>query len=330
MIKYKNILYLDIVETIYTSAIKKELESFSDNVETYYYHDIYIPSIYERILCGNRSKNNQASSVLNFIEYLKTRSYDFILVKSVYAMPVFFFEELCNHFKNVPIINYNWSSIKMYNVLNYVNLFTKVYSFDREDCLKYNFNYYPLFFIKEFQDIRINNNINSQEFIYDLAFIGSGYNAGRLLFLNKMIEIINNKLYYKYFYIYTPGYKKSMFVRLRYHNLAKYCHWKHLSLNQVLNVFRRSNSMIDHPMIIQSGLTIRTFETLAAGIHLYTTNTEIANEPFYDNKRITIVNSDLDNFSIKNEDSTARIKGTWNDSFSEYRIDNWLKNILKI
>ena len=56
-------------------------------------------------------------------------------------MPVSFFEEIKRKFPDIPIINYNWSSIKKDDFLPYRNLFSTVYSFDPEDCKNFDLKY---------------------------------------------------------------------------------------------------------------------------------------------------------------------------------------------
>jgi hypothetical protein len=102
-----------------------------------------------------------------------------------------------------------------------------------------------------------------------------------------------------------------------------------LSVNEVINVFSVSGASIDHAMTSQTGFTMRTFETLAAGLNLYTTNKEIVNEPFYDPKRIVVIDNDnLNNVEFRSE-RNRELNKSWQDSFRQYRIDNWVKEVLK-
>ena len=119
---------------------------------------------------------------------------------------------------------------------------------------------------------------------------------------------------------------KSLRLLIKRQQLAKYCYWKYLNINGVLNVFAQSEAMIDHPMKIQTGLTMRTFETLASGLHLYTTNKYIRQEPFYSEERVTVINENLDGFTCCRKPNSGN--DSYIDSFQDYRIDNWLRKIL--
>jgi spore maturation protein CgeB len=90
-----------------------------------------------------------------------------------------------------------------------------------------------------------------------------------------------------------------------------------------LNSYKRTVSVLDIELNIQSGLTMRTFEALGAGVKLITTNTKIIDEPFYDKNVAMVIdriNPDIDiNFFNNNL--------TVDKNFRKYSFDNWLNNI---
>jgi hypothetical protein len=130
-----------------------------------------------------------------------------------------------------------------------------------------------------------------------------------------------------YFYLYAKGRRKGFVTRIKYPRLSNCLFSQELSLNEVINKFSASEAMIDHPITIQTGLTMRTFETLSSGLNLYTTNVEIMKEPFFNSDNIKIIDKDLNNFTFENSNSITINKG-WQASFSHYRIDNWVKYII--
>jgi hypothetical protein len=323
--KFNRVLYLDITETIYTTAIKHELNSISLHVDTFYYQDVFHAPVFSNYTNREQNKRNRENAERMFLSLIKGIKYDIILIKSAYYMTVNFFDELTTLFKNVPVINYNWSSLRMYNVTKYLQFFTKVYSFDREDCKTTDMEYVPLFYIREFE--RIRESILPKE--YDFNFIASGYSAGRMNFTKKLNEFTKLNDLTDFIYLYTPGYIKSFRNISKNIGLLKLCYWKMLSLNAVVNIFSRSISVIDHPMTIQNGLTIRTFESLASGLKLITTNKNITNEPFYEEGRIQVISeiSDINLDWLRHETDND---DSWFDSFEEYRIDNWVRRILTL
>ena len=58
---------------------------------------------------------------------------------------------------------------------------------------------------------------------------------------------------------------------------------------------------------------------------LVTTNRALADEPFFDPKRIHIIREDLSDIDL---DLVKNYKPSFPDGFEKYRIDNWLNNIL--
>jgi len=322
--KYNNILYLDCEETPYTRGIRDELWMISNNVDCYFYDGIYEPPIFLQRLNPKECLKQRNERIILFLDYIKNNNYDFILVKAPFYLPTYFFENLRKIFKNVPIINYNWSSIQMFDFLPYRDFFTKIYSFDPHDCQEYNLNYYPLFYLKSFERVGINKRKR-----YDISFIGYGYSSGRLEFIDKWLQKILPLDISFFLYLHTPKKRRAILTILKYPKLSNYFFLDQISMNEVINKYSVSDAMIDHPMTIQTGLTIRTFETLGSGLDLYTTNVEIKNEPFYDSQRITIFDKELNNFFLKNK-RRKNINKEWQDSFSKYRIDNWVKNVITI
>ena len=91
---------------------------------------------------------------------------------------------------------------------------------------------------------------------------------------------VRDKLYYR---------KLQIFHAAEISGLEPYFHFEALSSNEVNDVFVKSKAVIDCPLPKQNGLTMRTFETLALGKKLVTTNKNIAFYDFYTPQNIFIV-----------------------------------------
>lgn len=322
--KFKNILYLDDSDNAYSRGIRFELQKLSENVDCYFYNDIYIPPIFYYRFYPKECLKQRDRNIKIFLEFLRQNKYDIIFVKSPPDLPIFFFERLRTIFDGIPIINYNWRSVQEYNFLPYCKYFSRVFSFDRLDCEKYNLHYYPLFYLRDFENIGI-----KKRKLFNISHIGSAYNIGRLEFINKANRIFKNMNLKSFFYLYAPRKRKGLIARMKYPSLSNYLFSKELSLNEVTNKFSTSEAMIDHPSPIQSGLTMRTFETLGSGLTLYTTNKEIIKEPFFNSDRIIVIDKNLKNFTFENS-HRVKFNQEWQTSFKQYRIDNWVKHILSI
>lgn len=321
--KYKHILYLDNSETIYTRAIRDELSRISDEIDCFFYDEILIKSIYFQKFRTKEAELLQNVRIKEFLNFISRRNYDLILVKEPQLMPISFFEGLRKAFGSVPILNYNWSSIKKYNILPYTEFFTTIVTFDYADSDNYRFKYLPLFYLKEFEGLAQNESPKR----FALSFIGSGFSEGRIPFLNRLIQVQENQRKEFYLYIYTTGRLNNLKLILNNKRIAKYSYSKPLHFNGLQNIISQTDATIDHPMSIQTGLTIRTFEALASGLHLYTTNKNIIKETFYSNEKITIINEDLSDFNLRSN-SGPKFDRDFSASFQEYRIDNWIKRLL--
>ena len=135
--KYKRILYFDNTETIYTGAIRDELSAFAETVDCFFYDEIYQHPIFLNKFRTKEADLMKNARIDDFLKSIIRNTYDLILVKEPQIMPVRFFEVIREANKNVPILNYNWSSVRKYNILSYRELFSTVVSFDYDDCKKY-------------------------------------------------------------------------------------------------------------------------------------------------------------------------------------------------
>lgn len=322
--KYRKILYLDSEETPYTRSIKNEFKLISEDVDCFFYHGIFTEPIFLKLLNSQEYRKQKEKRIKQFLEYIKPNIYDLILVKAPFDFPTSFFERLREIFKSTPVINYNWSSLRKFNFIPYLEYFNKIYSFDRDDCLKYNLEYYPLFYLREFEKIGFD-----KRKLYNIAFVGSGTSAGRIEFINRFLQRSDELTLTYFLYLWTPEKIKSAAIKFKYPKLSNYCYFSQLPMNEVINVTSVSEAMIDHPMTIQTGLTIRTFEALGSGLHLYTTNMKIKEEPFYNSERITIIDNNLSNFEFISMNQRNPDK-EWQELFRKYRIDNWIKHITTI
>ena len=249
--------------------------------------------------------------------YIKKNLYYIILIKAPFMIEHEFFQRVIKYFPETIKINYNWSSVEQFNFLSYRNYFDKIYSFDINDCEKYGLNYYPLFYLPEFERIGLNNHKK-----YDISFIGSFSNEGRYEFFQSFIEYIRQEDIKHKFYLYSPYKKQNLKVLFTKPSLIRYIGSKFLPLSDVIKIMSNSTSMIDYPADIQSGLTMRTFETIAACLLLITTNENIKREPFYNPAKIKIIKSDLSDLDLE---CIVEFNPEWDSSFEAYLLITGLK-----
>ena len=91
----------------------------------------------------------------------------------------------------------------------------------------------------------------------------------------------------------------------------------------------RSRFVLDLPSPKQSGVSLRTYEALASGCGLITTSKEIAQEKFYNDQHIFIV----DHEDLK-EKVPALLKQEYVSTqlldFDEYSLSSWIRKVFSI
>jgi hypothetical protein len=233
-----------------------------------------------------------------------------------------------NHTKAY-FIFYLWDSIKnVKKVKNKFIYFDKILSFDPIDCkTNNNIIYRPLFFINDYK----NKYSNIGE---GLFFLGT-LNGDRRIVVSKINNLITENIKFDFFLLV-----RSRIEMLLYDTKKVFCKTFQLKfydiptdrlIHQPMNVFdinskiSKSNAVLDIQHINQSGLTMRTFEVLASGKKLITTNKNIINHDFYDPTLILVIDRlsphiDLDFLKSKSN----RINEMF---FEKYSCSGWLKEI---
>ena len=125
-----------------------------------------------------------------------------------------------------------------------------------------------------------------------------------------------------YFYLYHSRF--GTYKALLHGKYIPNIKHKYLTHQEIISFYKRSNSVIDYPMNIQSGFTMRTFETLGAGLKLITSNVGIKTTDFYDPKSILHIDRVEDiNIDFINRPQKGLVK-----NIDNYHIDKWIQHIL--
>lgn len=171
----------------------------------------------------------------------------------------------------------------------------RLYSFDRHDCesdSKYNF--LPLFYIRQYEETGREKN---EKFEYDFSYVGTAH-PQKYKYINEISSVLKETYSRQYIYHYMPS-----VIKYAYHKVvdkefagAKYREFKteKLSSAEMAEVFRKSKCILDAPQKGQTGLTIRTLECLGAKKKLITSNADIVNYDFYDERNILVYDGKID------------------------------------
>lgn len=186
-------------------------------------------------------------------------------------------------------IYYQWDSFRENpNAANIRQFFDKVFTFDRNDSREKKLNYLPLFYSAE----NILKPSQKESITYDLVFVG-GDHTDRYTIVKKLrnnLTAQNKRFHARLVTTRLSLLKKKLLYRKKFGAIDNDDFiTSAFSLNDIAALIRQSIAVLDINNPVQSGLTMRTIETLAMGKKLVTTNPFIRHEPFYDPGQILIV-----------------------------------------
>lgn len=256
------------------------------------------------------------------------KSYDLVFIVNCKVLTPAMIQQLKRRQTSARFVLYMWDSLKLYpNSKTLIPLFNKAYSFDLEDCQQVKaLTFLPLFYCKVFEEV--GKDCNPAEIEHDLVSICTAhpnrYKKMRVLFpvleakgLRIFSFMFLNKLQYWYNKAFVPEFKGASRHEFKF---------KPLSEQQNLDMLRKSNSVFDMQHNNQSGLTMRTIETLGAKRKLITSNTMIKQYDFYNENNIFVMDeynsSDIEQFIRHDyEPIDAEI-------YQKYSLHCWLETII--
>ena len=235
---------------------------------------------------------------------------------------------------NIKTIWFLWDTFKVQQKYHkdYIGLFDKVYSFDREDAYKYGLSYYPNFYVKpEGKPIKK----------YDICFVGSANSkvtSYRIPAIAKIKSQCDNLGMKSFFYIKRENiYRSKSLIKRIYNKLfpgnyqriieqyknEDFLHTNSLPPIKYNSILRDSSIIVDLNYSNRQGMTLNAVTAIASGKKLITTNSKIANELFYHPNNILIIDENnpyIDPDFIKSEIVPINM--------DELEVGNWLKHII--
>lgn len=254
--------------------------------------------------------------------------YDFVIVVLGQSFSSKMFTDLKKDMKHSKFILYLWDSVK--NFPQFAELskgFDVTFSFDKDDCSKYGFTFMPLFYSNEVAEITRNPSTFKTK--YDVSFVGT-VKKGKLPFLEQLKKELSERYKNIHFYYYLQSKLVYWFNKLTNREFkgkrSKDFVYQKMSYEDTIRLSEESEIVLDVPMANQKGLSMRTFETLAMGKKLITTNETIADYEFYNPKNIYIFKGKID---FSNEFFNSSFDVTKQSEFDYYKIDNWTERLIK-
>jgi hypothetical protein len=229
------------------------------------------------------------------------------------------------HYPAARFILYLWDSIaNTPGATSRFGVFDLLYSQDPKDCRTHPaLRYRPLFFLRQYQ------NASSARGPASGCFFLGTLNGDRPKVLGRIATALEGVSPLEYWLYVRSG------VELRLRWFVDYA-LRRLdprrlirtprSAEDIARRFATAEAIVDIEHYRQSGLTIRTFEALAAGCKLITTNRRIEQESFYDPGRILIIDRERPVVSEGFLHSEAPPLPA--NFFSKYSLDGWLEELL--
>lgn len=262
---------------------------------------------------------------INWLNKQKLSECDVIFIVKGEAISPNFLRILHKRFASAKFIFYMWDSIAnvKYTEQKLV-FFNQVFSFDLNDCNVYSqIQYRPLFYIDSYQQEAETKPTSHLFFLGTLngdrpkvlskviSSIGKNVSFDYGLFVRSRLELTLRKLLDKSFALIDE--KRLLFAPVS----AAVIKQRMSACNCVLD--------IEHPK--QTGLTMRTFEVLAAGKKLITTNQLIRQEAFYDDSRICIIDRNAP--FIPNDFLQSSATQMPSFFYAENSLNGWLSDVLR-
>ena len=226
-------------------------------------------------------------------------------------------EKIKANLPHAHFLMYQWDSLKQNNYLPIIDFFHVTKTFDRSDAAFLNIDYLPLFYSEKYKNIKKIKSFKK----YDLIFVGAQHSDRYKIIKDLCFFLSKNELKFKvHLYIkLLPLMRELITQRISFRDLRFFKIYR-LSTNDIVNLYSKSKAVLDIELNIQNGLSIRTFEALAGGMKLITTNKNITKELFYDPESIMIIKRndihfDINFFNKKNNPSKL---------IEKYGIDEWI------
>lgn len=193
---------------------------------------------------------------------------------------------------------------------NIISLFSKVFSFEKKDCEKYNLRFKTNFIYKTVDN-------PPQDFKYKVFNISSF--DKRFPIIKKIAEAL-----------YQMNIKSKIIIFTSKKNEEPYLEFskKTLSIEENNQLLEESEIMLDVSRIGQEGLSFRVFESLGLKKKLITTNKDIVNYDFYNPENIYVI-EDINDIKIP----AAFFKKPYIDIppniLNKYLIENWVDELVE-
>lgn len=260
------------------------------------------------------------------IEKIKDNHYDIVYCYKGEAFSPSMIQKLKGLFPDAYFVLYFPDSVRNNpSARQIIPLFNDTYTFDKEDTEQFGLRFLPLFYSDNMRNVAE----SQSEKKYDMFFVGTVH-SDRYNFIKKIVRQYESKGLSAFTWFYFPSrvlYYKMLVENSEVRKAPKSeFKFKTIPAAQLAQLLAESSVVLDiqHPK--QTGLTMRTIETLGAKKKLITTNSQIVMYDFYNPNNILVV--DRKNPVIPDSFIESPYEEIPQDIYEKYYIDNWCNVLL--
>lgn len=208
------------------------------------------------------------------------------------------------------IAYFNDNTYRCPKIVRVIPNFDKVFSFEKEDCERYNLNFATNWIYNSVPAV------SEKPFEYQVFNIIS--KDKRLPILSKIAKNLKaNNISHKIF-VYDKKFKRKT-------STIEYI-TNHIPLSEIKEYIDSSQVLLDVNRKGQIGLTFRVFESIGLQKKLITTNSDIANYDFYNPNNILII--DDKNPDIPKSFFEKEYEKIPEEIFNKYTLEGWIENVI--
>jgi hypothetical protein len=253
--------------------------------------------------------------------------FDIVFLLNPEALPISFLQFCRSRWPDALHVMYMWDSIRnRKHTLEFVPFCDRVFTFDVDDASLPDFQFKPLFYLDIYESIRRTQHPSH----YDICFMGT-LHSDRYMIAKEIKNWCEHQNLRCFFYFFAQSRFVYYFNKLIRHSVTaprSEVSFKKMTTSHLTHVVASSRVILDiqHPK--QTGLTMRTLETLGAGKKLITTNAQIENYDFYDPKSISVVSRSEPTKSLDPSFFLESVSSIPESIISQYSIGRWLVDLL--
>lgn len=261
---------------------------------------------------------------ISWLQHHGPATCDLIFIVKGEGLSPHFLQHLKNRYPNARVILHLWDSlVNCKHIQRKFTYFDSLSSFDPDDCKKMpQFKYRPLFFLDKYLKREQKNTGNG------VFFIGT-LNGDRPKVISRLLKSLNAASRFKYWLFVRS--RLELTLRKIFDSSLRQIEESHLiytpmSAAAISQYFDESAAILDIEHPNQSGLTMRTFEVIASGKKLITTNRKIVDHDFFNPARICVI--DRNTPTIPLDFFQVPVPALSEEFIAQYSLRGWILDIM--